>query len=96
MTKLATCNRVSTADQTVDPQLDGLRQYAAARGLDIIQEFVDDGMSGSKDRRPALDELMAQARGRSFDAVAVVRLARLGRFVAAPEVVQSGVTLGGT
>ena len=79
--RLATYSRVSTGDQTVAPQLDALRQYAAARGLEIVQEFVDHGVSGSKDRRPALDEMMAQAKRREFDAIAVVKLDRLARSV---------------
>ena len=58
--RLATYSRVSTSDQTVAPQQDALQSYAAARGLEIVQEFVDHGISGSKDRRPALDEMMAQ------------------------------------
>ncbi len=77
--RLATYSRVSTSDQTVAPQQDALRSYAAARGLEIVQEFVDHGISGSKDRRPALDEMMVQAKRREFDAVAVVKLDRLAR-----------------
>ena len=77
--RLATYSRVSTSDQTVAPQQDALQSYAAARGLEIVQEFVDHGISGSKDRRPALDEMMVQAKRREFDAVAVVKLDRLAR-----------------
>ncbi len=77
--RVALYARVSTSDQRVDPQLDALRSYAAARGLETVDEFVDHGISGSKDRRPALDEMLAKAKRRSFDAVAVVRLDRLAR-----------------
>jgi DNA invertase Pin-like site-specific DNA recombinase len=56
-----------------------LRNYASARGLEVVQEFVDHGISGSKDRRPALDEMLAKAKRRSFDAIAVVKLDRLAR-----------------
>ncbi len=77
--RLATYSRVSTSDQTVAPQQDALQSYAAARGLEIVQEFVDHGISGSKDRRPALDGMMVQAKRREFDAVAVVKLDRLAR-----------------
>ena len=42
-------------------------------------EFVDRGVSGSKDRRPALDELVAAAKRRKFDVVVCWRLDRLGR-----------------
>ena len=77
--RLAIYARVSTNDQTVAPQLDALEAYATARGLDVVDVFTDEGVSGSKDRRPALDELMAKAKRRSFDAVAVVKLDRLAR-----------------
>ena len=77
--RVAIYARVSTTDQTVEPQLDTLGGYAAARGLDVVEEYVDHGISGSKDRRPALDEMMAKAKRRAFDAVAVVKLDRLAR-----------------
>lgn len=71
--------RVSTADQTCENQLIELRQYCQARGWHIGREFVDHGVSGSKDRRPALDELVALARRRRLDIVVCWRLDRLGR-----------------
>ncbi len=72
--RLATYARVSIGDQSIAPQQDVLRTYASARGLEIAYEFVDHGISGSKDRRPALDEMLAKAKRRAFDAVAVVKL----------------------
>ena len=42
-------------------------------------EYVDQGVSGAKDRRPALDRLVADARRRQVDTVVVWRLDRLGR-----------------
>ena len=77
--RVALYARVSTDEQTVAPQLDALREYAWARGLDVVDEYVDQGVSGSKGRRPALGEMMAKAKRRSFDAVAVVKLDRLAR-----------------
>ncbi len=71
--------RVSTNEQTVAPQLDALEAYATARGLDVVDVYTDEGISGSKDRRPALDEMMAKAKRRSFDAIAIVKLDRLAR-----------------
>ena len=77
--RVALYARVSTDDQTVAPQLDALREYAHARRLEVVDEYLDEGVSGSKDRRPALDEMMAKAKRRSFDSVAVVKLDRLAR-----------------
>lgn len=71
--------RVSTTDQTCENQLLELRRYCQARGWPVWREFVDTGVSGSKDRRPALDELVSQARRRRFDVVVCWRLDRLGR-----------------
>lgn len=71
--------RVSTTEQTCDNQLLELRQYCAARGWRVWREFVDQGVSGAKDRRPALDDLIAHARRRRFDIVVCWRLDRLGR-----------------
>src|SRR5688572_30298019 len=70
--------RVSTTDQTCDNQLLELRGYIAARGWTGV-DYVDQGISGAKDRRPALDTLLANARRRRFDVLVVWRLDRLGR-----------------
>src|SRR4029453_18962823 len=70
--------RVSTLDQEPENQLAELRRYCEARGWTAM-EFVDRGVSGSKDRRPALDELIAAAKRRKFDVVVCWRLDRLGR-----------------
>ncbi len=73
--------RVSTTDQHPEVQLHALREYARARGLEVIEEFVDQGVSGAKDRRPALDRLLKDAQRRRFDLVACVKLDRLARSV---------------
>jgi DNA invertase Pin-like site-specific DNA recombinase len=70
--------RVSTVDQTCENQLLELRRYVTARGWSA-QEFVDQGISGAKDRRPALDTLIREARRRRFDVLVCWRLDRLGR-----------------
>jgi DNA invertase Pin-like site-specific DNA recombinase len=70
--------RVSTTDQTCDNQLHELRRYAEARGW-TTTEYVDTGISGAKDRRPALDQLMADVAARRVDAVVCWRLDRFGR-----------------
>jgi DNA invertase Pin-like site-specific DNA recombinase len=70
--------RVSTTDQTPENQLLALRAYSQARGW-TITEFTDVGVSGAKERRPALDAMLAAARARKVDVVACVRLDRLAR-----------------
>ena len=63
----------------------GLREPAArappllrARGW-TATEYVDTGVSGAKDRRPALDQLMTDAAKRRIDVVVVWRFDRFGR-----------------
>ena len=70
--------RVSTLDQEPENQLAELRRYATARKW-TASEYVDRGVSGAKDRRPALDLLVSEARRRRFDVVVCWRLDRLGR-----------------
>ena len=70
--------RVSTLDQAPENQLTELRRYVDARGW-TAQEYVDHGVSGARERRPALDQLIRDARRRRFDAVVCWRLDRLGR-----------------
>lgn len=76
--KAALYARVSTFDQEPENQLQELRRYVEARGW-TAAEFVDRGVSGSKDRRPALDALIRDAKRRRFDALVCWRLDRLGR-----------------
>ena len=70
--------RVSTLDQEPENQLQELRRYVEARGW-TAQEFTDHGVSGAKDRRPALDRLVKDAKRRRFDVLVCWRLDRLGR-----------------
>ncbi len=70
--------RVSTLDQEPENQLQELRRYVEARGW-TATEYVDRGVSGAKDRRPALDQLLADAKRRKFDVLVCWRLDRLGR-----------------
>lgn len=76
--KAAIYARVSTVDQEPENQLQELRRYVAARGW-TATEFVDHGVSGAKDRRPALDALLRDAKRRRFDSLVCWRLDRLGR-----------------
>ena len=76
--KAAIYARVSTLDQEPENQLAEIRRYVQARGW-TAAEYVDRGVSGAKERRPALDQLVTDARRRRFDVVVCWRLDRLGR-----------------
>ena len=71
--------RVSTADQHVESQLYDLRELAAQRGLEVVQEYQDCGVSGRRARRPGLDALMADARRKKFSVVLVAAFDRVAR-----------------
>lgn len=60
-TRAAIYARGSTTDQTCENQLLELRRYCEARAWQAV-EYVDAGMSGAKDKRPALDTLLKDAK----------------------------------
>ena len=70
MKRAALYLRVSTVDQHPETQLYDLRQMAAQRGFEIVQEYTD-RISGVKAKRPGLDAMMADARHGQFDVVLV-------------------------
>jgi DNA invertase Pin-like site-specific DNA recombinase len=73
--------RCSTHDKGQDPelQLSPLREYCQRRDFIITGEYIDNGISGTKERRPQLDMLMDAARKRQIDLVIVWKLDRFGR-----------------
>ncbi len=71
--------RVSTKDQSVGMQLNDLERYSKERGLNIFKVYEDNGVSGTKETRPALGQLMDDARKRKFDIVLVWRFDRFAR-----------------
>ncbi len=77
--RVALYARVSTTDQSTDSQLLDLRRYVSERGWDSFKEYCDNGISGTTDSRPALNELMNDARKRRFDVVLVWRFDRFAR-----------------
>jgi len=79
MKRAALYCRVSTVDQHPETQLLDLRQFAAQRGLQIVETYTDHGVSGTKARRPALDKMMEDARRHKFDVVMVWACDRLAR-----------------
>src|SRR5713226_229468 len=74
--RMALYARVSTKDQSCELQVRDLRAYCAARGFDLVREYIDVGQSGAKDSRPELNILMDDARKRRFDAIVVWRFDR--------------------
>ena len=75
--------RISTANHSQDVTLQTreLEQFASARGWSVAGVYVDQGVSGSKDSRPELNRLMADAHKRRFDVVCVWRFDRFARSV---------------
>src|SRR2546423_8782778 len=75
--RVALYARVSTFhNQDPEIQLAELREYAGRRGWQIVEEFVDQGVSGCKESRPALNRLACRRR---FDAILVWKIDRFGR-----------------
>ncbi len=81
MKRVAIYTRVSTDEQHPEAQADALRQYAEARGWEVVREYCDHGVSGRTTTRPQLDAMMRDAHRRRFDGVLAVRLDRLARSV---------------
>ncbi len=71
--------RVSTKDQSVDMQLNDLDRYSKERGFKVFQIYKDNGVSGTKDKRAGLNQLMDDAKKRKFDIVLVWRFDRFAR-----------------
>src|SRR3954451_245260 len=81
MKRAALYARVSTGGQTVENQLRELRQVAERLGWAVIEEFVDQGISGAKgrDKRPALDSMLEAVIRGEVDVVVAWSVDRLGR-----------------
>jgi DNA invertase Pin-like site-specific DNA recombinase len=78
--RVALYARVSTLNgQHRDVQIRELHEYAERRGWEIVAEYVDEGISGARERRPALDRLWTDCRKRKVDAVLVYRYDRFAR-----------------
>ena len=80
--RIAIYARVSTHNgQDPEMQLRELREYCQRREWAITREYVDIGISGRKEKRPELDQLLHDAHRRCFDAVVVWRFDRFARSV---------------
>ena len=80
MKRAALYLRVSTLDQHPETQALDLRQMASQRGFEVAGEYTD-RISGTKARRPGLDDLMRDARRGRFDVVLVWASDRIARSV---------------
>ncbi|HXH49102.1 MAG TPA: recombinase family protein [Terriglobia bacterium] len=82
MKRAAIYARVSTHNgQNPEMQLNEVRAYCKRRQWEVAEEYVNTGISGSKEHRPALDRLLADCRKRRVDAVVVYRYDRFARSV---------------
>jgi len=81
MKHVAIYARVSTGEQTPDNQLRDLRAVAERMGWQVVEEFVDHGISGAKgrDQRPAYDRLYRAILRRALDLLMAWSVDRLGR-----------------
>ena len=77
--RVALYARVSTDKQTCENQLNELRGIAERMQYIIVDEFIDEGISGATSSRPSLDALMKSATQRRFDMVMCWSIDRLGR-----------------
>src|SRR5947208_12463510 len=73
--------RVSTSEQDVGAQRNDALAYCKARGWDTVSEYSDTGISGTRERRPGLDRLLSDVKGRRLDVVVVAAFDRFGRSV---------------
>ena len=81
MNKAVIYSRVSTDKQTVDNQLKVLREVAEKKGLEVVREISDEGISGAKgrDEREGFDELIKGSIQKEWDIILVWDVSRLGR-----------------
>jgi DNA invertase Pin-like site-specific DNA recombinase len=80
MKRAAIYARVSRHNgQNPGVQLGELHAYCKNRDWEVVGEFVDTGVSGAREHRPALDRLLSDCRKRLVDAVVVYRYDRFAR-----------------
>lgn len=77
--RAAAYHRVSRSDQNPQLQQDEVAELVERRGWQLAKSYTDEGISGSRDRRPELDRLLGDARRRRIDLLVVWRSDRLFR-----------------
>ena len=76
MKKVIIYGRISTDEQNIESQLQAVRKYCANQDWTITKEYIDKGISGSKDSRPSLDKLKADCKKGTIQAVVVFKFDR--------------------
>ena len=81
MDRVAIYGRVSTSEQTTDNQINFLQEIMSRNGWELVQTYVDEGISGTKgrDKRPEFDRLCKDMVRRKFNRILVWDISRLGR-----------------
>lgn len=80
MKRAAVYSRVSTQEQSTVAQENELKEFAKNRGWDVTRVYGDT-ISGTKDSRPGLNQLMADCHSRKIDVVVVWKFERFARSV---------------
>jgi len=73
--------RVSTSDQNIESQKFALLDYCTRQGLNNYEMFIDHGISGAKESRPALNDMMARVENKECSQVIVFSFSRFARSV---------------
>ena len=81
MKKVCIYARVSTKDQDCSRQLEELREIVKNHNYELVDEYVDEGISGSVKHRVELDRMLKDAMARKFEMIMTLELSRLGRSV---------------
>ena len=81
MDRVAIYGRVSTNEQTTDNQINLLQEIVTRNGWELVQTYVDEGISGTKgrDKRPEFDRLCKDMVRKKFNRILVWDISRLGR-----------------
>lgn len=78
--KAVAYSRVSTLlGQDPELQLVHIREFCRSRSIELVKEFTDTGVSGSREKRPGLDTMLTLAKQGKFSVIVIASLDRLGR-----------------
>jgi DNA invertase Pin-like site-specific DNA recombinase len=70
--------RVSTNDQNPEIQVKQLKTFAKSQNIKIYKIYIDQ-ISGTKDSRPELNNMLIDIRNKKFNCILIWKLDRLGR-----------------